>query len=58
VTVRVYYATHSTGSYREGVVVLFDDAIPQEQGLSQSGYFEQIKTPETDDDTEGADRAG
>jgi hypothetical protein len=58
VTVRVFYATHSTGSYREGDVVLFDDTIPQELGLSQTGYFEQIKTPETIDDPEGPDRTG
>jgi hypothetical protein len=57
VTVRVYYATHSTGSYKEGEVVLLDDEIPYEAGLSQTGYFEQIKTPECRDGAaESADR--
>lgn len=55
-TVRVYYATHSTGAYAENVVVLLDDDIPEERGLAASGYFEQIKTPETKrDDVQGAD---
>lgn len=55
--VQVYYATHSTGSFNEGEVVLLDDEIPYERGLSQTGYFERIKTPETfDGPAESPDR--
>lgn len=58
-TTRVYYATHSTASYTEGRVVLFDDEIPEEWGLANSGYFEQIVTPEVQDDApEDQDRTG
>jgi hypothetical protein len=46
-TVRAYYATHSTGSYREHAVLLLDDEIPEERGLAETGYFVQLKTPET-----------
>lgn len=57
-TVGVYYATHSTGAYNEGEVILLDDAIPEERGLADTGYFVQIKTPEHHDgETEGPDRA-
>jgi hypothetical protein len=56
--IKVYYATHNTGSYGEGEVVLLDDEIPYEAGLTRTGYFEQIKTPEPHDGpTEGPDRA-
>lgn len=58
-TTRVYYATHSTAPYTEGRVVLLDDAIPEEWGLANSGYFEQIKTPEVyEDAAEDPNRAG
>lgn len=55
--IKVYYATHNTPSYGEGCVVLFDDDIEQERGLAESGYFQQIITPERNDGpVESADR--
>lgn len=55
---RVFYATHSNGAYNEGVVVLLDDAVPEEWGLINSGYFKQIVTPEASDAVEDPNRAG
>lgn len=57
--IKVYYATHELAAYPRNSVVLLDDDIPEEAGLAQSGYFEQIKTPERhDDEPQSPDRAG
>jgi hypothetical protein len=55
--IKVYYAKYATASYREFAVVLLDDAIPEEEALARSGYFERLVTPEgTDGPAEGPDR--
>ena len=57
--IKVYYATHELAGHPLNRVVLLDDSIPEEAGLMQSGYFEQIKTPERhDDEPQSPDRAG
>lgn len=56
-TVRVYWATHNLAGYNQGAVVLLDDTVPEEYGLTQTGYFEQLVTPEDPDAAEGPDRA-
>lgn len=57
-TVHAYFARYSTATYPEGVVLLLDDEIPQERDLANTGYFQQIKTPEqVDGPAESPDRA-
>jgi hypothetical protein len=55
----VFYATHELAGYPLNRVVLLDDTIPEEFGLIQSGYFEQINTPERhDNEPQSPNRAG
>lgn len=57
--VRVFYAAHNLAGYHEYDVVLLDDAIPEEEGLVQSGFFVQLVTPERfNGDVQDPNRAG
>jgi hypothetical protein len=57
--IKAYYASHNTGAHREGAVVLLDDEVPEQYGLTQTGYYVQLKTPErADGEVQGEDRAG
>lgn len=53
----LYYATHNVSGFKEGAVLILDDADPEDAGLMASGYFAEIKEPERADSVPGPDRS-
>ena len=57
--IRAYYAAYELAGHHEYDVVLLDDEVPEQAGLINSGFFNELVNPERSDGAaEDANRAG
>lgn len=58
--IKAYWVSHANGNYQEYGIALLDDAVPEQRGLANTGYFVRLETPEEPQhgEAEGEDRAG